>query len=143
MSEEKAKDEKKKELVELTLFDLVLRDKKIDLELIKTFRGNITAVKGYMASIGNMRTRETIRKFLIDTDGVLSQMANQSVIIIAAIEKAQKKCESEQPPAKDPSSSQPTTSAESATEKKLTSSDPKTSSVPDAPEQEKSPAQTE
>lgn len=132
---------KNKNPVEMTLFDLILRDTKIDSEIIKTFRGNLTALRGYMGGIGNMKVRETFRKFVNDAEGVMTQMAKQREIIISAIEKAQEQWDKDHP--EETSSNPPTTPAESVSESKPISESPKTSSAPGATEQDASQLQTE
>lgn len=64
------------------LFDLIIKDAETDLAIIRTMRENITALRGWLGSIGNAKTRDTFKAFLDDTSQVTTCMSGQKKLIV-------------------------------------------------------------
>lgn len=112
---------------ETSLIDLLINDLTIDREIIKTFQGNVTALKGWLPGIGEIRTRETYRLFLDDAKTVLGAMTRQRVLMLKTLHQMRKEWKLQQQSA----------SASNVTGTKLTLSPKPDSSVPGATEPEK------
>lgn len=108
-----------------TLMELLIRDLSIDRELIMALRTNLTALKTWLPGIGNRQARETFRKFIEDSNGVLDGMAKQRNLMLISLAKMEGKWRQQQ---------QPTVGTPTST-----SDAPPTPSATDAPEALKSP----
>jgi hypothetical protein len=63
-------------------FELLIHDAETDLAIIKTVRDNTTALRSWVGSIGNAKTRDVFKAFLDDLSQVTSSMSGQKKIIL-------------------------------------------------------------
>jgi hypothetical protein len=124
----KGETEKEVKPVEMNLLDLLLRDMRINQEIFKTFRGNFTALKGYLMGIGNPTVRETFRLHIQDSERVLASLVNQTDLIVRSLEKAKNKWDQQQPKPVTPTPASP---ADVAAEPKSSLPSPESSSASD------------
>lgn len=83
---------------ETTLMELLIRDLSIDRELIMALRTNFTSLKTWLPGIGNRQARETFRKFIEDSNGVLDGMAKQRNLMLISLAKMEGRWRQQQQP---------------------------------------------
>ena len=64
------------------VFELLIRDAETDLAIATTMRENITALRSWVGSIGNAKTRDVFKAFLDDSSQVLTSMSGQKKLIL-------------------------------------------------------------